>query len=49
MLDAALGPCELVEEGQDERHLPAPVLRHGFHASDVHRVEQRAEVGARNF
>ena len=37
-----------MEVGQDERHIPAPVLRLGFHAFHVHRVEQRAEVGARN-
>ena len=47
-LNAVQDPCELVKLGQDERHLPAPVLRHGFHAFHVHRAEQRAEVGARN-
>ena len=47
-LDAVQDPCELAGVRQDERHLPAPVLRHGFHAFHVHRAEQRAEVGARN-
>ena len=34
--DVVQDPCTIVEVGQDERQLPAPVLRHGLHSFHVY-------------